>query len=338
MEVREVDPYDEAQVAAWFAVVDARQQADRPDEAGWLLSELRALLQHGARPDADDRCVGLVAVEEGEMVSAGRLDIPISDNTHLCQALILTHPERLRRGGARALVEEVERRTRELGRTTLTASSDELPGEEGRSASRGFCAAMGFVAEQVEVRRDIDLPLDPALVSGLAAVAAEHAADYDLRIWRDAVPDDLVEDQAHLHRRMSTDVPMAGMDWQEEEWDAARVRREERLVREMGRTCFAATAIHRPTGRSVAYTTVGVPLAAPERVYQWDTLVLKEHRGNRLGMLVKLACLQRLAEEVPQARVISTWNAAENAPMIRVNDALGARVNGQLVNWQKKLS
>ncbi|TAL24479.1 MAG: hypothetical protein EPN99_02770 [Frankiales bacterium] len=87
----------------------------------------------------------------------------------------------------------------------------------------------------------------------------------------------------------------------------------------------------------MAYTTVGIPLAAPERVYQWDTLVLKEHRGHRLGTLVKLACLQRVAEEVPQARVISTWNAAENAPMIRVNDALGARVNGQLVNWQKRL-
>ena len=40
---------------------------------------------------------------------------------------------------------------------------------------------------------------------------------------------------------MSTDVPMAGMDWQEEEWDAARVRREEQLAREMGRSYFAAT-------------------------------------------------------------------------------------------------
>ena len=338
MEVREVDPYDEAQVAAWFAVLDARQRADRPEEPGWLLSEVRAILRHGAKPDADDRCVGLLAVEGDVVVSAGRLDIPMSDNTHMCEALILTHPEQLRRGGGRALAEEVERRTRELGRTTLTASSDELPGEEGRSASRGFGAALGFVAEQVEVRRDIDLPLDPAVVAGLGAVAAQHAADYDLRTWRDVVPDDLVEDQAHLHRRMSTDVPMAGMDWQEEEWDPARVRREEQLVQEMGRSYFAAAAIHRPTGRSVAYTTMGIARDAATRAYQWDTLVLKEHRGHRLGTLVKLACLQRLVEESPETRFISTWNAAENAPMIRVNDALGARVNGQLVNWQKRLS
>jgi RimJ/RimL family protein N-acetyltransferase len=234
-------------------------------------------------------------------------------------------------------VQEAERRVLQAGRSTLTASSDELPGEEGRSASRGFGPALGFTAVQEEVRRDIALPLDPAVVAGLAAVAAEHAADYDLRSWRDAVPDDLVEDQAHLFRRMSTDVPLAELDWREEEWDAARVRRNEQDVQAMGRTWFGAGAVHRPTGRMVAYTTVGVPLAAPERAYQWDTLVLSEHRGHRLGTLVKLACLQRLVQEVPEVRSISTWNAAENAPMIRVNDALGARVNGRLVNWQKRL-
>ncbi len=337
MEVREVDPRDDAAVAAWFGVIDAWQRASRPDEPGWLLQEQAAILRQGAEPDAHDRRVGLVAVEGGTVVAAARLDLPVSDNTHAAEVLLVTRPEHRRRGAGRALALEVERRAREAGRTTLIASSDEVPGEEGRSASRGFGPAMGYVAVQVEVRRDIALPLDPAVVAGLAAVAAEHAADYEVRSWRDAVPDDLLEDQAHLHRRMSTDVPLADLDWREEEWDAARVRRTEQQVQEMGRTFFGAGAVHRPTGRMVAYTTVGVPRAAPQRAYQWDTLVLTEHRGHRLGTLVKLACLQRLSQELPQARSISTWNAAENAPMIRVNDALGARVEGQLVNWQKRL-
>ena len=338
VEIREVDPFDEAAVAQWFAVVDAEQKASRPGEPGWHEHEQRALLQHGAAPDADDRVIALVAVADERVLAAGRMDLPLSDNTHLCELLLITHPEHRRRGAGRALWEEAERRTRELGRTTLTAVSEELPGEEGRSASRGFGPVVGAEAMQIEVRRDIDLPLDPAVVSGLAAVAAEHAADYEIRTWRDAVPDDLVEDQAYLSRRMSTDVPMAGMDWQEEEWDVARIRRKEQQVQEMDRTFFGATAVHKPTGRSVAYTTMGVARANLARVYQWDTLVLTEHRGHRLGTLVKLACLQRVCDEVPEARFISTWNAAENAPMIRVNDALGARVNGQLVNWQKRLT
>lgn len=332
-----MDPFDEAAVAEWFAVVDAYQKATRPDEPGWHEHEQRALLQHGAAPDADDRVVALVAVEDGQVLSTARMDLPVSDNTHLCELLLITHPQHVRRGAGLALWQEVEQRVRAMGRTTLTAVSEELPGEEGRSASRAFGPVVGAAAVQIEVRRDIDLPLDPAVVAGLAAVAAEQAADYEIRTWRDAVPEDLLEDQAYLCRRMSTDIPTGGMDWQEEEWDAARVRREEQRVQDMDRTFFGATAVHRPTGRSVAYTTMGLARADRSRVHQWDTLVLTEHRGHRLGTLVKLACLQRLADEVPEARFISTWNAAENAPMIRVNDALGARVNGQLVNWQKKL-
>lgn len=338
MQIDEVDPGDAEEFARWFAVVDAWQRDARPDEPGWLLPETRELALAGARPDADERVVTLAARDGEQVVAAARMTLPLTDNQHACELLVVTHPAHRRRGAGRALVREVERRVRAEGRSTLIAMSEELPGEEGRSASRGFGPAVGFEPAQVEVRRDIDLPLDPAVVAGLAAVVAEHAREYDVRTWRDVIPEELVEDQAHLHRRMSTDVPLGDLDWQEEEWDPARLRREEQQVRDMDRSYFGAVAVHRPTGRSVAYTTMGVPLSRPERAYQWDTLVLEEHRGHRLGTLVKLACLQRLAEEFPQTRFISTWNAQENSPMIRVNDALGARTNGQLVNWQKRLS
>ena len=338
VEIREIDPFDDAAVKDYFAVVDAAQKDARPGEPDWHEHEVRARLQLGAAPDADDRGVPLVAHDGERVVAIARMDLPMTDNTHLCELLLVTHPEHRRRGAGLALWQEAERRARAAGRTTLTAMSEELPGEEGRSASRGFGLVVGAEAMQLEIRRDIDLPIDPAVVAGLAAVAAEHAGDYEIRTWRDGVPDDLLEDQAYLLRRMSTDIPKAEMDWHEEEWDVARVRREEQRAHEMDRTFFGATAVHRPTGRSVAYTTVGVANAAHERAYQWDTLVLAEHRGHRLGTLVKLAVLQRLVEDVPDVRYISTWNAAENAPMIRVNDALGARTNGQYVNWQKRLA
>ena len=55
------------------------------------------------------------------------------------------------------------------------------------------------------------------------------------------------------------------------------------------------------------------------------------------GTIVKLAGLQALARLSPRSRVISTWNAQENTPMIAVNDLLGARVNGRLAITQKVL-
>ena len=235
-----------------------------------------------------------------------------------------------------ALLAEVERRLRADGRTTLLGYGDEPPGRTS-AASQGAGPALGFAAAQVEQRRDIDLPLDPARVADLDRMCRAYAADFEVLTWRDAAPEAVLDDLAVLHQRMSTDVPMADLEITEEDFDGARVRRHEELARLQGRTMFGAGAVHLPSGRMVAYTDMVVPLARPERAYQWNTIVLTEHRGHRLGTLVKLACLQRLSAESPQSRYISTWNAAENEPMIRVNDALGARRNGGVVAWQKRI-
>jgi hypothetical protein len=168
-------------------------------------------------------------------------------------------------------------------------------------------------------------------------VCAEHATGYDVRTWWDRCPDDLAEDCARLNQAMSTDVPKDQMDWREEVWDVARLRRNEALCVAMDRTYVGAGAVHRESGRMVAFTTMGIPRSARRRAYQWETLVLREHRGHRLGMLVKLAALQELSASSPATAYISTWNAQENAPMIAVNDALGARTNGRLPLLQKVL-
>jgi hypothetical protein len=137
---------------------------------------------------------------------------------------------------------------------------------------------------------------------------------------------------------MSLDVPLGELDFREEEWDGARVRQREELLRAQRRTWFAGGAVHEATGQLVAFSEIGVPLALPVRAYQWDTLVLQEHRGKRLGTLVKLACLRATAAGSPDTRFVSTWNAEENGPMIAVNDALGARTNGRLSLWQRTIA
>lgn len=331
VEVVELDPRDDAAFAQWFAVVQAVEQWERPADPSWLLHEQRQL----SLSDEDTRKQLLVARDGGVTVGAARLELPQKDNHHLGEVLLMVHPDARRRGAGRALDDELVRRVRAEGRSTVLAIADEPPDRDLGNRAAGL--ALGYSVAQTEVRRDIDLPLDPALVDDLQRACAPYAVDYDLVTWWDRCPDELLEDCAALNQAMSTDVPKDQMDWREEVWDGARLRRNEADVAAMDRTYVGAGAVHRASGRMVAFTTMGLPRSLPERAYQWETLVLREHRGHRLGMLVKLTALHELAAEQPAAQYISTWNAQENGPMIAVNAALGARTNGGIVALQKVL-
>ena len=333
VEIVEVDPRDDARFAQWFAVVAANDRFERPGDPNWLLHEQQRM----SLTDEDAHKVVLAACVDGTVVGALRLDLPLRDNTHLCEHVLVVHPDRRRRGIGRALDEQAVRRARAAGRDTLLTLCDEPPGTEGASVGRLAGTALGYAVAQEEVRRDIDLPLDPQRVAELERVCGEFAGDYEVRAWWDRCPDDLVDDAARLMAAMSTDVPKDEMDWREEVWDAARLRRHEAQTQEMDRSYVGAGAVHVPSGSMVAFTTMGLPRTAPRRAYQWETLVLRAHRGHRLGMLVKLAALQEVATRSPQTAYISTWNAQENAPMIAVNDALGARTNGRIAALQKRV-
>jgi hypothetical protein len=64
---------------------------------------------------------------------------------------------------------------------------------------------------------------------------------------------------------------------------------------------------------------------------------MREHRGHRLGLLLKVAMLRWLAEAEPAVRTLDTSNAASNDHMIRVNEILGYYVTTTTVTWQQDL-
>lgn len=175
------------------------------------------------------------------------------------------------------------------------------------------------------------MPLAAGTLRKLAAQVGDPAYEI-LTVW-DELPEDWLEGRAHLARRMSTDAP-AGVDLEEEDWDAARVR--ERWQR-MGRRSVESVARHRGPGELVGYTDLHVEQGRPEIGVQSDTLVLREHRGRRLGLALKLANLRALEAELPAVTTIGTWNAESNAPMLAVNVAMGFAVVGWTKKWSKSL-
>lgn len=301
-----------------------------------------------------------VAVEDGDAPDPARvlgsswMDLPLQDNTHTGYVELTVRPDRRGEGIGSALHDRALQVAREAGRSKLTSSTDHRaepgPDEPAAVPSTGtgrapadapgvvFAQHRGWVLEQVARCSQLHLPLDAAELAAHRKGAQEKAGDeYRVVLWRERCPDEWAPAYAALNQRMSTAAPLGGLDFQEDRWDVARVRAMEQRFVDQQRVILVACAQHVPTGDLVAKTELVTVGHDDEIVFQWDTLVLDDHRGHNLGMLVKAANLQRLQEDVPSARRISTWNAEENAHMLAINVALGFRPAGGSGEWQIEL-
>ena len=104
------------------------------------------------------------------------------------------------------------------------------------------------------------------------------------------------------------------------------------------RVRHAAAVEHIPTGRLVGYTILSVPRQAHRAVDQYATIVIREHRGHRLGMLLKVGNLAHLARVRPGHPSVMTFNAEENRFMLDVNEAVGFVPVANESAWRKDLS
>lgn len=185
-------------------------------------------------------------------------------------------------------------------------------------------------------RYDFSRPLaDPHHVAAQARAVA--GGDYDVVGWQGPTPEEYLGDVARLMEQMATDAPAGQTTVVEAKWDAQRVRDRDRRI-SVQETMFTTVAIHRESGRAVGLTELVVKNDPTSGVVdQWDTIVLREHRGRRLGCWLKAANVLQLRQAVPGATAIITFNAEENGPMLAVNEALGFHAIGAEGAFERKL-
>lgn len=305
----------------------------------------------GCRTTPVRRRVLLAARSGDEILGLATLGLPLADNTHSASVHVVVAPHARRTGLGTRLLAAAEQAAAASGRTTLFGETDhpaQAPGGGAGTltpvsgtgaipadAAAAFAAKRGFSLEQVERISRLDLDRTGVGPAHLDAAAAAAGGNYELEFWRGACPDHLVDAYALLRQKMSTDAPLAGLDLEEEHWDAARVRETERKAEDMDAEVLVAAVRHRPTGQLAGHTMLMVFNSNPAVAFQDDTLVLRDHRGHRLGMLLKTANLLRLQAELPAAVRTWTWNAAENRHMLDINDQLGFAPVGFSGEWQK---
>jgi GNAT superfamily N-acetyltransferase len=291
---------------------------------------------------------------DGVVVGTGSLTLPLSENTTTAGVDVVVDAAFRRRGIGTRILEVLEKAAVERNRTSLDGYCGEpigpvLAGEALLAAKSGtggvplnaastrFALRHGYSLEQVETSSTLGLPVDHGHLVELEVEAMRRATEYDVIGWNDECPEELVDGFARLKSLMSTEVPLAGLGWEGEEWDAARVRREESTWRASGVDSVVAAAQHHSSRELAAYTVLTHREALPAVVNQEDTLVAPGHRGHGLGMLVKIANLRRAEMLWPDATCVMTWNANENRHMLAINIALGFKPSGFEGEWQKRL-
>jgi len=331
LRIEEIDPRDDDDFARWFAPFDAAQRHDLRLPGLWSVEGQRGI---SVTTHATRRLHWVAVSSTGEAVGSARLNLPERDNTHVASVFVAVSPAHRRRGVGTALLDVATAAASEHARTTIQSFVDEPHGEVAPGVE--FLRKHGFAPALAEVRRDLTLPADEARLAVLELAARSQASAYSLVTWHTAVPEALLADRAALYASISTDAPPGDLDVRAEVWDGARVRASEEQARAMGRHLWATGAVD-AAERLVGVTELTVTDDQPDHLWQWDTVVLPAHRGHALGTLLKIANLRYAVEQWPSARLVTTYNAADNAHMIRVNEALGFVPVQSASQWQRSL-
>lgn len=343
---------DSPAAAGFHAMVQIGNRQAELDAGIDDLSETAEELLPSWRDQTDRSQRGFLASNDGEIVGAAFVSTANEEGATSAEIGVMVEPAHWGNGVEDALLERVERAVSELGRTSVqtwtlhpaTSSARMLTpttgwGRVATTALSDLLIANGYVLEQVE--RNSILPLGGALTLAeekLSAATAFAGDDYRIVSWTLPTPEHLHDGYADVLSRMATDAPSGDLDIDEEVWDGDRVVRHDQSIIDGGQLLAVAAVEHVPTGRLVAFNELVIGADRAGVTHQFNTLVVKEHRGKRLGMIVKCANLLRWRDIAPLSPKISTFNAEENRPMLDINEAIGFVPASYAGAWQKKLS
>ncbi len=328
MKLREFGPEDGLAVRSFVEAWNAARDADSP----WRHLETPYRLEMQMRHGWDGEVSRYFLAEVGGE-AVGGLEVATSeyDNLDLAWLGVDVHPAHRRRGLGTALLEAAYDVCREMNRTLIGTNGWES------EQSTGFAAATGFAKKSQAINRRQHLAeLEPGLAERVRDEAAQRAGDYELVRIQGLSPDDLLDRLSQVSAAIN-DAPLDDLELEDEAYSPERIRAYEQAQEASGIRLYRILARHRKTGELGGHTVVAVDTERPALGEQHDTAVARDHRGHRLGALLKADMMLWLAETEPQLESIDTWNAESNDHMVGINELLGYRIMGRSLQFQRRL-
>ena len=316
-----VDPDDLAQVTAVACIEEAAREVDDPDAFPVIPEMLAGQMRYGWDLEPAEHYLYIPEDAAGP-VGVLAVDMPTRDNLHLVWAEIIVHPDHRRRGHGSVIMNEMLRITREGHRNTIWVGT-----AEDDQGARCFVERFGFgYASHDARRRQVLADVDQSEVQRLWASAEAAASDYCLERLQPPIADEVLSELVEVTAAIN-DAPMGALTYEDEKFDRQRLADFETAVKGRGEREYRVLARQRKTGKVGGHTVVVMHPLRPEVGGQADTAVARQHRGHRLGLLLKIEMMRWLAQVEPQLKIIETWNNVDNKFMINVNEALGYRLS-----------
>jgi GNAT superfamily N-acetyltransferase len=328
VEILRFGPDDAEQLEACVEIVNAARAVDSPWLHPLTLKGMDGRFRHGWDGEPSTPYLGLV---DGQPVAIGSVSTSEYDNLHLAWLGVQVHPDHRRRGHGSEVLDAMVEETETRGRTVVGTDGWES------EPSRAFAGRHGLEEKSRSIqRRQLLAEVDWAEIERLHSEAAVAASAYELVRREGRTPDDELEAMAEMSAAIN-DAPTDDLDIEDEVFTSVRVRAYEEAQLAQGHALFRVFARHRETGELAGHTVVVVDGERLGLAEQHDTSVVGSHRGHRLGLLLKSDMNLWLREVQPQITEINTWNAESNDHMIGVNEAIGYRIMGRQLEFQKSL-
>jgi RimJ/RimL family protein N-acetyltransferase len=326
MELVEFGPDETGHFEAFLGVARAADAVDSPWEPPRTAYRQAMFMRHSWDGEPGRWFVGY---DGGSPVAVASLDTSNYDNLEMAWVELAVDPARRRKGHGAAMLACLEEKALEMGRPLVLLDGWDSPGLQALAETRGY------ERKSAEIRRlqVLSEAPDPRPIREEAAALAN---DYDLVRIEGCTPPDLLPGVVEITSAIN-DAPFDDLEWEEEVYSPERVRAYERAQIESGHRFRRVVARHRPTGELAGHTVMVVDAEQPEFAEQHDTSVARAHRGHRLGLLLKAEMLLWLADAEPQVERIYSGNAESNRHMIAINERLGYRPVGRLLEFQRRL-
>jgi GNAT superfamily N-acetyltransferase len=287
--------------------------ADLPEDPPWQDVQVREYL---AETMPGERRISWVAEDdrlpEGESHIFGHVSMLLLGDIGVLEVLV--DPRLRRRGLGRQLVALAARRAYLEGFSTIGVEVI------GNTPAIPFYESLGFEREYAETRSV--LTLSKVDWETLAAMARGISPGYRIEFHPGGPPDELLAEYAHAKLEAQNDED-DDLDLAPRSSDPQRLRDSITTLHKRGLKPYIVLAIHEETGVVAGLTEVVVPAQHPERADQYDTIVVRDHRGFGIDRAIKARMLFELRAAEPELLEVQTWNAHNNEAMLQVNAELG---------------